>query len=52
MVDETDKRLMNVPFVPLGLALEIAFTKARRLSANFASSKLALPTPACITPAF
>ncbi len=46
MVVLTVTRFIYVNFTPLGLALEIAPTKASRFSVIASAEKLALPTPA------
>src|SRR3546814_16719037 len=52
IVEDSETRLMNVPFAPVCLAREIASTHARMLDTGASSPHHVLPPPACTTPAF
>ena len=51
MVDETNTELIKLPFKPEGLIFLISSTKELIFSLNWFSSKLILPSAACIVPA-
>ena len=52
MLELIDTFFINCPFAPVGLALLTELINADKFSNKSSSLKLALPTPACIIPAF